>query len=179
MNPYRIALILCRAVTISLWWSAGIGIASGLLVGVGISSGAFGLTGFPLLNSIFSPLSGALGLAVAATFLQLFAPTLGAAMTGGAMLEGQTISSQRNLERDETALARAGAGLILLFYGLASALPSLATTGYALLTDESVGVNRGFWIYGLAGNLVPAVLRCAVGFLLAFHLGLRRLVKPQ
>ncbi len=183
MNSYRVALILCRAVMISLWWSAGINFLSGLVLGLANASGLFarfGLSGFSLVNSVYLSLGGAVSLAVAATFLQLFAPTLSAAMTGGATLEGEAISSRRALSRDQRTLVLAGAGLILLIYGVANALPFTLNTAYTLLFGSTAFASgRAFMVYNLVSVLTPTILRCAVGFLLAFHLGLRRLIKPD
>ena len=144
MNSYRVALILCRAVAVALFWSAGFSLMHGLRL----------FEGFWLL--------------VVATFLTLFGPALSISVTGGNLLEGESFSSKRALEKEELHLARAGAGLILLAFGVAQSLSLSA--GFIL---GFVGFSP---VHTLTGFVAPA-LQCLVGFVLAFRLGLRRLIK--
>ena len=146
MNAYRIALILCRAVAVALWWSAGFSVINGLRL----------FEGF--------------WLSVAATFLTLFGSALAVAIIGGSSLEGEALSPKRALEKEELHLARAGAGLILLAFGVAQ---SLSISAALILGYFGLSPMQNF-----AGFVVP-VLQCLVGFMLAFRLGLRRFVKTQ
>lgn len=169
MNAYRIALILCRAVAIALWWSAGIRVLS-VLVGAVInllsSSTIFFAPGMTLISAV--------PFAVGAIFLQIFSASLAASMAGRATLEGETIASRNVLEPPERALAVAGAGLFLLFFGATTVLPSVLSVSSLLLRP-----NNGNTLFGYISFLIPAVLQCLVGFVLAFLLGLRRVVKSQ
>ena len=169
MNAYRIALILCRAVAVALWWSAGLRVLS-VLVGavtyVLSASTIFGASG----GNVFL----ALPLVVAAIFLQTFAASLAASMTGNATLEGEAIASRSVLEPPERALASAGAGLFLLFFGAATVVPFVLSQVQGLLSPRGSG-----GLFGFLSFLLPSILQCFVGFILAFQLGLRRLVKTQ
>lgn len=181
MNSYRIALIFCRALIINSWWSAGLSGLTRIIAALIVQIGLFGTSALPLpvtfisfmwLSQSFVPLI------ICAVALTLFAPTLSAAMTGRAMLEGETISSRRGLEADERALASAGAGLMLVIFGLVDALPAIAQMAYQFFTDSlGTGSTRDFMFYQFAISLLRATLRCGVGLWLAFRLGLRRMVQ--
>ena len=101
-------------------------------------------------------------------------------MTGGGAFEGDAIALNRGLNATERALGRAGGGLFLLFFGAASAIPTVVLIVYALLFDRPslrIGTTGGMMMFSVLRELVPALLQCVVGFVLAFALGLRRLVK--
>ena len=111
MNSYRVALILCRAVAVALWWLVGIRVLPVLIEVMGDFSHlmrAFGVPGVTLFSVAFY--------AVAAIFLQMFSASLAASMVGKTTLESETIASRNVLEPPERALASAGAGLFLLFF---------------------------------------------------------------
>ena len=169
MNAYRVALILCHTVIISLWWSAGIRLFSvllGAVVNLLSASAHFFAPGVTLFSAV--------PFAVGAIFLQIFSASLAASMIGSATLEGETIASRNGLEPPERALAVAGAGLFLLFFGAATVLPSILSVASLLLRP-----NNGNTLVGYIGFLIPTILQCLVGFVLAFQLGLRRLIKTQ
>ena len=180
MNPYRVALILCRAVTIALWWSAFFQLLSGAIIMVvaQLNIGAF--KGIPVSSFALSSVTTLLPLIAAAIFLQIFGASLAASMTGSAAFEGDAISSRRGLDATELALARAGAGLFLLFFGAAGITPTLLSGGYAIFFGGmGSGVARGVTLFSMTTNLIPMALQCLVGFVLAFMLGLRRMMKSQ
>ena len=180
MNAYRIALILCRAVTIGLWWSAGLSVVTMLTLGIAIPLGLMpGFVGTPL-QLILNQAMVLVPQIVVAGFLSAFAPALCAGMSGGATLEGETISSRQKLEHPEILLAGAGAGLFLLAFGAVSLIPGVLRLGYLLLFERpSVGLaGPSLVFYAVSGLLLPA-LQCVAGFYLTFRLGLRRLVKPD
>ena len=171
MNAYRIALILCRAVVVALWWSAGVRalwIAGSAVTNLLSTSVIFGNSAGA--GDIFS----AALLAVAAIFLQTFAASLAASITGDALLEGEAIASRGILEPSERALARAGAGLYLLFFGAANVTPLFWSQVQFLI---STGNSRV--LFNFLPLFVPSVLQCVVGFILTFQLGLRRVLKAQ
>ena len=174
MNPYRVALVLCRAVTFCLWWSAALTALGAVLFALAFGGGFW-------VTLVSGGLGTGVTLAMAAIFLQVFAPSLVAAMLGNSALEGDAIAARRPWEHQEIALARAGAGVFLLFFGASRALPLMAAGGYALLTGQTLYGAAGPMSgpYFLASNALPPVLQCAIGLLLAFGAGLRRLVKPN
>ena len=179
MNPYRIALILCRAVAVALWWSAGVQFVSAAVMIIAGLSGVFG-RGIPVLPLSLQSLIGVVPTVIAAGFLQIFAASLAASMTGGGTFEGDSIASRRSLEAPERALGNAGAGLFLLFYGAANAIPAMFSAVYmALFGGLGTGTTAAFTIYSLVNNALPALLQCIVGFILAFLMGLKRVVKAQ
>ncbi len=179
MNVHRVALILCRAVVVALWWSAGLRLVSVLIAVVAALSGVFG-RGIPVAPlSLQIPLSVA-PMVVVAGFLQIFAVSLATSMTGGPAFEGDPIASRQTLGATEKALGNAGAGLYLLFFGAASAIPA-TFSGVYLLLFKGIGTGAGasYAIYSLVNSALPAIFQCVVGFALAFALGLRRVIKPQ
>ena len=180
MNPYRVALILCRAISIDFWWSAAINLVSGIVLTLVVRSGVLG-AGFPgAMSNAFYQMAGVVPSVVGAIFLQQFAPSISASVTGSGALEGDAIASRHALEPREMALAHSGAGLMLLFFGLTGALFSTAWGGYTLWSNAyGSGIGRTVAIYSMGSALLPASLHCFVGFVLAFRLGLRRLVKSQ
>lgn len=185
MNAYRVALIFCRAVAISLWWNAGIGLLSGVVMALITRAGWFG-TGVPFRiisnGSWIFPLGYFVFAALIAIFLRVFAPSLSAAATGGAMFEGESLDSRGGLQPSEAAMARIGAGLIILFSALAGFLPSVVWAAYELFGQTSAlaasaTIARSLAIHSLVTIFIPSALRGLVGFVLAFRLGLRRLVE--
>lgn len=183
MNAYRVALILCRAVAVALFWMAGIRLVSLAILAIIALLNIGGLRSVPVLP--FSLLSlpelvSIVPLFIGAGFLQIFAASLAASMTGGGAFEGDSISSCRTLDTSEKSLANAGAGLFLLFMGATNAMPPLLSAVYAILFGGfGSGATAAFSTYNLLLNLIPAVLQCLVGFVLAFSLGLRRVMKAQ
>lgn len=175
MNAYRIALVLCRAVTIALWWSAGLRFVSAAILIIVEIFRLFGqvVSGMP---PSLQTLTGVVPMVIAAGFLQIFAASLAASMIGGAAFEGDSIASSRVLNATEKSLGNAGAGLFLLFFGAASAIPTILSGAYMILFG-GIGAGTTIVFYSLISNALPAVLQCLVGFALAFSLGLRRLVK--
>ena len=180
MNAYRIALILCRAVAVALWWSAGLRFVSAFVMVVAGLFGVFG-QGLPLAPLSVQTLVSVVPVIVVAAFLQIFASSLAASMTGGATFSGDSIAAKRTLDASEKALGNAGAGLFLLCFGLTIAIPSTINVVYIVLTGQlGTGTTiKTVAIYSLMTNELPAILQCLVGFVLAFRLGLRRLAKTQ
>ena len=180
MNPYRIALILCRVVALDLWWNAAINLISSGLLALTIWVYPTLFTGLlkPLSNNYYQ-LGYATTMIIIAIFVGQFAPSLSAAAVGRGALEGDAIASRTVLEPHERALARIGAGLMLFFSGLSHALFATCWSAYSLFSDSSsTGVGRSILIYSAVTGLTPAFVRCAVGFVLAFQSGLRRMIKP-
>ena len=166
----------------TLWWMAGFRLLSGLLIFPALYFGVGGPTGFPsgaqfLLNALTFVVPAAIG----AVFLKVFAPSLAASMTGSGALQSDAIASRHDLEPHERDLARAGAGLFLLFLGAITAIPSILAGVYTIFFE---GASTGLpgstaMIYSMASAALLAILQCAVGFVLAFQSGLRRLIKPE
>lgn len=180
MNAYRVALILCRAVVVALWWSAGLRFLSAAIMVVVAQLNIAGLRSVPVTAMSGQSLINVLLLAIVAGFLQIFASSLAASMTGSATFEGDSISSRRTLDATERALGNAGGGLFLLFFGAASAIPGVVYGIFALLFGGiGSGIGVALLIFSVGRDLIPAVLQCLVGFVLAFLLGLRRVAKPQ
>lgn len=181
MNAYRVALILCRAVAIALWWSTGLRFVSAAIIAMIARFGLFGSwPGVPVTLLYFQSLSGIVPLAIAAIFLQVFAVSLATSMTGSSAFEGDAIALRRSLDGLERALASAGAGLFLLFFGAANAIYPILASAYTILVggfSSRGGMGASFAIYSSMSSLAPAILQCLVGFVLAFRLGLRRLIK--
>ncbi len=178
MNAYRIALILCRAVAIALWWLAGFRFMSVATILIIAQFNIGGLGGAAVSQLPLQLFISAVSLAIAAGFLQIFAASLAASMTGSASFEGETIASRHTLDAPERALGSAGAGLFLLFYGAAGAVPALLTGGTMILSGgSSFGTMVSMVIYNIVSSLILAALQCLVGFVLAFRLGLRRMMK--
>ena len=178
MNAYRIALILCRAVVVALWWSAGVHFVSAAVMIIAALFGVFG-RGIPVTPLSLQSLIDVVPTVIAAGFLQIFAASLAASMTGGGAFEGDSIASRRTLEAPERALGNAGGGLFLLFFGAANAIPAMFSGVYmALFGGLGRGTTAAFTTYSLVNSALPALLQCIVGFVLAFSLGLRRVVKP-
>ena len=180
MNAYRVALILCRAVAGALWWSAGIRLLSLAITALVSFLNLGGLRNVPVLQLSVPSVLSQIPLVIAAGFLQIFAASLATSMTGGASFEGESIASSRALDAPEKSLGNAGAGLFLLFFGATNALPALLSIGYGLFFGGfGNGVSTMLTVYNLMVNMVPAFIQCIVGFMLAFMLGLRRMLKPQ
>ena len=182
MNAYRIALITCHAVVVALWWSAGLRLLSLAITAVFAVFGSGALAGFSLAGLSFQPVINVVLLAIAAGFLQIFAASLAASMTGGGAFEGDSIASSRTLDATERALGRAGGGLFLLFFGATIVIPGIISGAYALLFGGAgfgTGRTASVALFFLVRDLVPALLQCLAGFMLAFALGLRRVVDPQ
>ena len=179
MNAYRIALILCRAVAVALWWSADIRFVSAFVMVVAGLFGAF-RPSFSLAPLSIQTLISIVPIIIVAGFLQIFASSLAASMTGGAAFSGDSVASRRTLDAPEKALGNAGAGLFLLFFGLITAIPATIGGVYTVLTGGfGTGTPAVFMTYNLINQALPAILQCLVGFILAFALGLKRLVKTQ
>ena len=178
MSLYRAALVWCRALALALWGVSGFELLSLLIWPLRVRPGAADI----YLH--FQP-ALVLGPAALAIALTLAAPLLGAAMTGGGALQGETIAARR-FSRDERALARAGAGVLLLILGLLQLGPFALNLAAALARGTPIiGHNRyhtGVFpmeIAELGWTLALPVAQCAVGFGMAFGLGLRRLFKPE
>ncbi len=98
------------------------------------------------------------------------------------MLEGESLLSRRSLEPQEQALAWTGAGFILLFSAATSILPSLIFLVYEIFFTSVMrtpSISRDIMTRNLVGDFIPLTLHCLAGFVLAFRLGLRRLIKSQ
>ena len=180
INAYRVALILCRAVAMALWWQAGIGVLATAALFVVAQLNIATFKGVPALATSGQSLLNAVMLAIGAGFLQIFAASLANSMTGGGAFEGDSIAPKRALDAPEKALGNAGAGLFLLFSGAVRAGPLLFALVYTLLFDRNrAGAGASLIFYMMLSNVLPAALECLVGFVLAFGAGLRRLVKAQ
>ncbi len=179
MNSYRTALIWCRAIVINLWANAALGLILGTAVQLIGRNGAFGVSLSSLAESSVLPDSvSVVSLGVLA--LGVLAPTLAAALTGASPLEGEAILKRRALNKDEAGLARAGAGLILLVFGVAGALTTTALYSYWFLTGQmGIGMGHQVMMQNLAINASSAFGHCAVGLVLAFGPGLRRLMNAR
>ena len=77
INAYRVALILCRAVAIALWWSAGLRFLALAITAVYAQFGSSGLAGIPFVALSAQPMINLVPLAIAAGFLQIFAALAG------------------------------------------------------------------------------------------------------
>ena len=166
MTPYRVALILCKAVALSLWIEAAFGLIR--LISIFILE-QLGLATFGYFNDISWIVEGALALLLGAT-----APGLSAILAGQSALEGEAIAARRALAPAERNLVRAGAGFIILIYGVAGwvgGLPSL----YSFWTINT-GAPTNFLPYLIVGMALLTV-KIALGFGLAFGPSLRRVVK--
>lgn len=170
MNSYRVALILCRAVALALWWSAGLRILAPLISVVASRLNSSGLFAFSTIT-----MASAVPMVVAAIFLQIFAVSLAASMTGNSAFEGEAITKRGALEPSERALAGAGAGLFLLFFGVTIVVPSILSVVSLLLSPGSATSTT--LLSGFVNSILHATLQCLVGFVLAFMLGLRRMMK--
>ena len=131
MNAYQTALITCRAVSIALWWMAGVYLVAGVIIFVmgwlGFFSG-FGL--FRAYKLAFTPsFMRVIFVAVGAAFVRMFAASLSICITGTANFEGESVAPRRALNASEVSLARAGAGLILFFMGAVSDIPTFQISG--------------------------------------------------
>ena len=178
MNAYRVALILCRAVAVALWWMAGIRLLSLVIMAILVALNIGGLKVIPILPFSAPSAISLVPLAIGAGFLQMFAASLATSMTGGSAFAGDSIASSRVLDATEKPLGNAGAGIILLFLGAVNAMPALLSGVYALFSGGfGSGTGAAFMIFNLIGGLIPACIECVVGFILAFLLGLRRVVK--
>lgn len=178
MNSYRVALILCRAVVVALWWSAGLRFLAVAITFIVAQFNIAALKNIPVTTMALQPLIAIALTAIVAGFLQMFAFSLAASMTGNAALEGESIASHRNLDATERTLGNAGGGLFLLSIGAASAIPVISYGVFALFFGGlSGGTGAAIMIFTTMRDLIPAVLQCLIGFVLAFSLGLRRLVK--
>ena len=180
MNAYRVALILCRAVVVALWWSVGLQLLSLAVTAIVAQLNFVGLAGVAFVAWSVQPMTNIVSLAVVAGFLQIFAASLATSMTGGAAFEGDSIASNRSLDATERALGNAGGGLFLLFFGAVSAIPIVISGVYALFSGGfGSGSTVPLIVLSLLRDLVLALLKCVVGFVLAFSLSLRRLVKAR
>lgn len=180
MNAYRIALILCRAVVVTLWWSAGLRFLAVAITFIVAQTNIAVLRSIPVTAMALQPLIGIALSAIVAGFLQMFAFSLAASMVGSATLEGESIASRRTLDATERALGSAGGGIFLLSVGMASAIPGIVWGVYALFFGGlGGGTGATIMIFTVMRDLVPAVLQCLIGFTLAFSLGLRRMLKAQ
>ena len=179
MNPYRIALILCRVVALNLWWGAGVGLVSaGLLTLIGW----LGWLGSPApvaANTLYYALATTVLGVIVAVFVGQFAPAIATAAVGRGSLEGDAIAARTVLDAHERALASIGAGLTLLFLGIGGALIATVWGVYSILFDASAGVAHSFMVSSAVSGLLPAFLRCAIGFVLAFGASLRRMITPE
>lgn len=177
MNPYRVALILCRAVVVALWWSAGLRFLAVAITFLVAQFNIAALKSIPVTAMAFQPLIGIALTAIVAGFLQMFTFSLAASMTGNATFEGESIASRRTLDATERALGNAGGGLFLLFFGAAGAMPGIVLSVYAIFFEGlGGGTGAAVRMFYLVRDLIPAVLQCLIGFVLAFSLGLRRVL---
>lgn len=180
MNAYRVCLILCRAVAVALWWNVGLRLLSATITLI-VAQLSFQMNiGHATMGASFylELLTLAVPQIIAAVFLQVFAVSLASSVAGISAFGGETMASPRKLDALELNLARAGAGLYLLFFGVASAIPSILGLGYRIFTG-GIGSGTGnstTVIYSLLASLIPLIIQCFVGFVLAFKLGLRRLI---
>ena len=180
MNAYRIVLILCRVVSLDLWWGAAVSVvSSGLLALIGWF-GWLSSPGTSVPNPFYYSLGATVLSVMIAVFVGQFAPAIATAAVGRGSLEGEAIAARTALEPDERALASTGAGLTLLFLGLVGALISTVWSGYAIFFEHTttIGPARSVIVYSAVSSLLPSFLHCALGFVLAFRSGLRRMVKP-
>lgn len=180
MNAYRVALILCRAVIVALWWSVALRFLAVAITIIVAQFNIAALKSVPITTMALQPLIGIALSALVAGFLQMFASSLAASMTGNAALEGDSIASRRTLDASERALGNAGGGLFLLATGAASAIPGMVWGIYALFFGSSIsGIGAAVMVFRVLDDLIPSILQCLVGFILAFLLGLRRVIKPR
>ena len=179
MNAYRVALILCRAVSVTLWWTAGIRFVSVGATLLAAKLGAWATSVFPVgMNIVLPSLITVVPLVIAAIFLQVFTASISASMIGRSSFEGEVIASRHKLDAIESGLARAGAGLLLLFFNGANLFPTILAAGYTLIFQRpSAPLNGSIQIYQLVTSIVPLALFCLVGFVLAFAPSLRRAVQ--
>ena len=118
MNAYRVALILCRAVVIALWWNVGLSVLSVIVTLITAQLNSQMSFGNLSLDASFyvDILTLTVPQVVAAIFLQVFAVSLSSAIVGASAFDGEPMASRPELNMIELNLARAGAGLYLLFF---------------------------------------------------------------
>lgn len=181
INAYRIALILCRAAIIALCLSAALRLIIELAVVLVARAGGFG-TGLPgAFTSLLLPLGQFVFTLVIAIFLEIFTPTLCASATGKAILEGEPLSKRRRLEPQEQVLAWTGAGFILLFFFTSGSFLSIIYLFYEFSANaafQTAGIGRSVMMQNLIKTGISVAIYCLTGFILAFRLGLQRLIKP-
>ena len=165
MTSFRVAFIFCKALALGLWINAVFGLL-GLILAFVLSR--FGFPTFGFFSGVSWLADGILALIIGAT-----ASSLSASLAGQSTLEGEAIAARRTLTPEEQNLARAGAGLITLAFGL-SAWISYAPALYSYWTISKSGPN---FLLLIAGNLTLLTIKIALGFLLAFGVILRRNVQ--
>lgn len=165
MTSYRVAFIFCKAVALSLWVGAFFGVITWLATFVAYS---LGFATFGLFSNLEWIIEGLIALLLGA-----IAPSLSATLAGKSALEDEAIAARRALPPADQQLVRAGAGLILFVFGIASWIGALPSAYSFWTLSAPTGPN---FLPLVIFQLALLTVKIAVGFLLAFWSALRRSV---